>query len=78
MNCDWRWNSSPSRRNLDFSALMITDIVSSGSLLLMSREPACWEDINYPRVDLRLYKLDNVVSRKKQLLPLFSSLLESE
>src|SRR6056297_155728 len=64
-------------RQLDFSALMITDIVSNGSLLLMSREPACWEEINYPRVDLRLYKLDNVVSRKKQLLPLFATLLES-
>lgn len=64
-------------RNLDFSALMVTDIVSNGSLLLMSREPACWEEINYPRVDLRLYKLDKVVSRKKQLLPLFVSLLES-
>ncbi|QDS92304.1 Cobalt-dependent inorganic pyrophosphatase [Roseimaritima multifibrata] len=64
-------------RNLDFSALMITDIATNGSLLLMSREPACWEEINYPRVDLKLYKLDNVVSRKKQLLPLFSSLLET-
>lgn len=64
-------------RHLDFSALMITDIVSNGSLLLMSREPECWEEINYPRVDLRLYKLDSVVSRKKQLLPLFASLLET-
>ncbi len=65
-------------RNLHFSALLITDIVSSGSLLLMSNEPTSWEEINYPRVDLLLYKLDNVVSRKKQLLPLFVRLLATE
>lgn len=64
-------------RRLDFSALLVTDIVSNGSLLLLSREPADWEEINYPRVDLRLYKLDNVVSRKKQLLPLITRLLEN-
>jgi manganese-dependent inorganic pyrophosphatase len=43
----------------------------------MSQEPPGWEAINYPRVDRRLYKLDNVVSRKKQLLPLISRLLET-
>lgn len=63
--------------SLDFSALLITDISSSGSLLLMSREPDGWEEINYPQLENNLYKLDNVVSRKKQLLPLISSLLET-
>ena len=65
-----------SEDNLDFSALLITDISSNGSLLLMSREPDGWEEINYPQLEDKLYKLDNVVSRKKQLLPLISSLLE--
>jgi manganese-dependent inorganic pyrophosphatase len=64
-------------QRLDFSALLITDIASNGSLLLISREPAGWEDINYPQLEDRLYQLDDVVSRKKQLLPLISSLLES-
>ncbi|MEZ6115940.1 MAG: putative manganese-dependent inorganic diphosphatase [Pirellulaceae bacterium] len=64
------------RRGLDFSALMITDIASNGSLLLMSCEPAGWEDISYPRIDRHLYELAGVVSRKKQLLPLFARLLE--
>ncbi len=59
----------------DFSALLITDIVSNGSLLLMSREPEGWEEINYPQLEDRLYKLDDVVSRKKQLLPLIVNLL---
>lgn len=64
-------------KGLEFSALLVTDIVTNSSLLLMSQEPAGWEAINYPRVDRKLYKLDNVVSRKKQLLPLISRLLES-
>lgn len=65
-------------RNLDFSALLITDIVSNGSLLLMSREPDFWEEINFPRLERYLYQLDGVVSRKKQLLPLIAQLLETE
>jgi manganese-dependent inorganic pyrophosphatase len=62
---------------LEFSALLITDIASTGSLLMMSSEPAGWEDINYPELEDRLYKLEEVVSRKKQLLPLIISLLDS-
>jgi manganese-dependent inorganic pyrophosphatase len=62
---------------LDFCALLVTDIASNGSLLLMSREPDGWEEINYPQLEENLYQLDEVVSRKKQLLPLIISLLES-
>jgi manganese-dependent inorganic pyrophosphatase len=43
----------------------------------MNHEPDGWEEINYPELEDNLYKLDNVVSRKKQLLPLISSLLEA-
>ena len=64
------------RHRYDFSALMVTDIASNSSLLLMSREPIGWDEINYPRVDRHLYELEGVVSRKKQLLPLISRLLE--
>ena len=60
---------------LDFSALLITDIVSNGSLLFLSHESSAWEEINYPRLDRNLYELANVVSRKKQLLPLFAQLI---
>ncbi|WP_442508057.1 putative manganese-dependent inorganic diphosphatase [Novipirellula sp. SH528] len=63
--------------NLDFSALLVTDISSNGSLLLMSREPEGWDEINYPELEENLYKLEEVVSRKKQLLPLIISLLDS-
>ena len=63
------------RQKLDFSALLVTDVVSNGSLLLLSKESEAWEDINYPRLDRSLYQLENIVSRKKQLLPLISQLL---
>ncbi len=62
---------------LEFSALLVTDIASNGSLLLMSGEPEGWEEINYPQLEDKLYQLDEVVSRKKQLLPLIIRLLES-
>ncbi len=64
-------------RKLDFSLLLVTDIISNGSLLLMSSEPDFWEEINFPRLERFLYKLDGVVSRKKQLLPLVCQLLEN-
>jgi len=63
------------RQRLDFSALLVTDVVSNGSVLLLSRESEAWEEINYPRLDRGLYQLKNVVSRKKQLLPLVSQVL---
>ena len=63
------------QHKLDFAALLVTDIVSNGSLLLLSQESEAWEDINYPRLDRNLYELKGIVSRKKQLLPLISQLL---
>jgi len=65
------------RQGLEFSALLVTDVVSNGSVLLLSRESEAWEEINYPRLDRGLYELENVVSRKKQLLPLVSQVLAS-
>ena len=65
------------RHRLDFSALLVTDVVSNGSLLLLSRESEAWEEINYPRLGRGLYDLKNVVSRKKQLLPLLAQLIAS-
>ncbi|MFM8985060.1 MAG: putative manganese-dependent inorganic diphosphatase [Planctomycetia bacterium] len=63
------------RQRLDFSALLVTDVVTNGSLLLLSQEADAWEEINYPRLDRGLYELKGIVSRKKQLLPLVSQLL---
>jgi manganese-dependent inorganic pyrophosphatase len=55
----------------------VTDVVSNGSLLLLSKESDAWEEINYPRLDRGLYQLDTIVSRKKQLLPLITQLIQS-
>ncbi|MEI6241337.1 MAG: putative manganese-dependent inorganic diphosphatase [Planctomycetia bacterium] len=63
------------KQRLGFAALLVTDVVSNGSLLLLSKESEAFEDINYPRLDRSLYALENIVSRKKQLLPLISQLL---
>jgi len=62
-------------QELGFSTLLVTDVVSNGSLLLLSQESDAFEDINYPRLDRALYQLSDVVSRKKQLLPLICRLL---
>jgi manganese-dependent inorganic pyrophosphatase len=64
------------QRGLDFSALLVTDIMSNGSLLLLSEELEAWQKISYPRLEKQMYQLDGVVSRKKQLLPLIARLLE--
>jgi manganese-dependent inorganic pyrophosphatase len=65
------------KSGLQFSALLVTDVVSNGSLLLLSHESEAWDDINYPCLDRCLYQLPDVVSRKKQLLPLVSQVLAS-
>ncbi len=63
------------RRGLDFAALLVTDVVGQNSLLLLSHESEALDEINYPRLDRGLYELDDVVSRKKQLLPLLAQLI---
>ena len=65
------------QQRLDFAALLVTDVVTNGSLLLLSQESEAWEETNYPRLDPGLYSLKGIVSRKKQLLPLVSQLLHA-
>ncbi|MFM8952241.1 MAG: putative manganese-dependent inorganic diphosphatase [Planctomycetaceae bacterium] len=65
------------RSKLAFSALLVTDVVTNGSLLLLSQESDAWEDVNYPRLDRGLYSLKNVVSREKQLLPLITQIIQA-
>ncbi len=54
---------------IDFACLMITDITTQSSLLLVSGHPKIIGAIDYPAVDRNLYDLPGIVSRKKQLLP---------
>jgi manganese-dependent inorganic pyrophosphatase len=57
------------RRNYLFSALLVTDVVTQNSLLLAVGDENFIHQIDYPRAEAGVYKLHDVVSRKKQLLP---------
>ncbi|HSF81532.1 MAG TPA: DHHA2 domain-containing protein [Anaerolineales bacterium] len=64
------------RRGLDFSMLMVTDVVEGSSWLLLTDELAELSDLPYPRQPDGTRRADGVVSRKKQLLPVVLGLLE--
>jgi manganese-dependent inorganic pyrophosphatase len=52
-----------------FAALLITDVNTQNSLLLISAPAEFLDTITYPRRAANLFELNNVVSRKKQLVP---------
>ncbi len=54
---------------LFFSALLVTDINTQNSILLVSGAEEFRQQIDYPAAGPGLWQLDGVVSRKKQLLP---------
>jgi manganese-dependent inorganic pyrophosphatase len=53
----------------DFACLMITDITTQSSYLLVAGNPKIIASIDYPALEKNLYDLPGIVSRKKQLLP---------
>jgi manganese-dependent inorganic pyrophosphatase len=52
-----------------FAALLVTDITTQSSLLLVRGDERFSSQIDYPAVTTHIWQLDGVVSRKKQLLP---------
>jgi manganese-dependent inorganic pyrophosphatase len=64
-------------RGLDFSILMITDVVRSSSRLITIDPPPTFDDLPYPSQPDGTRFAEGVVSRKKQLLPVVLSLLET-
>jgi manganese-dependent inorganic pyrophosphatase len=52
-----------------FSALLVTDVTTQNSLLLVVGDEKFVRRIDYPRRGPGIYELRDVVSRKKQLLP---------
>ncbi len=66
-----------SSRGLNFAMLMVTDVVSGSSRLLISNEPPVLGGLPYPRQPDGTRMAEGVVSRKKQLLPVVLGLLES-
>jgi len=59
----------------EFSALLVTDVNTQKSLLLVRGDAAYTRLIDYPMDGEGIWQLDGVVSRKKQLLPYLSGLL---
>jgi manganese-dependent inorganic pyrophosphatase len=64
------------REALDFIALMVTDIVTSTSHLLCRGEGWIIGDLPFTRVAEGEFDLENMVSRKKQLVPSLHAVLE--
>ena len=55
-----------------FSCLLITDITKLSSVLLMANDPKFDDFITFQKVEDNVYYLKDVVSRKKQLIPLLT------
>ncbi len=60
-----------------FSALMVTDITALSSLLLIAAESPFLQSLTLPKQEESVFILRDVVSRKKQLMPLLSEIVES-
>jgi manganese-dependent inorganic pyrophosphatase len=62
---------------LAFAALLVTDINTQNSLLLVKGDPAFIERIGYPHVEQdEIFDMPGIVSRKKQLIPYLTSLIK--
>ncbi|MEX2466942.1 MAG: putative manganese-dependent inorganic diphosphatase [Gemmatimonadota bacterium] len=67
---------SRTAEGLDFTALLVTDVKSQDSLLMVSGSPVLVDAITYtPIYPGEIYSLPGVVSRKKQLLPFLTGTL---
>ena len=63
-------------KNLDFTMLMVTDVVRGSSRIILSHPPTELDDLPYILQPDTTRLADGVVSRKKQLLPVVLGLLE--
>jgi manganese-dependent inorganic pyrophosphatase len=59
-----------------FSAIMVTDVTKLTSILFIAAEHKFLQTIEFPRQDEGVYLLADIVSRKKQLLPLLAEQVE--
>ncbi len=59
-----------------FSALMVTDVTELTSILFVSGDKSFTGVLSFPKMDTSVYILKDIVSRKKQLMPLLAELVE--
>jgi len=64
------------KKSYFFSALLVTDVGSNSSLLVVAGPDVLLKLIDYPLVEEGVFELAGVVSRKKQLLPYLSHCLK--
>ena len=57
------------KRAYFFSSLLVTDVTTQSSLLLVVGDEKFIRRIDHPRVERGIYEMRDIVSRKKQLLP---------
>jgi manganese-dependent inorganic pyrophosphatase len=70
-------NKLREQRGLDFGMLMVTDVVGNSSRLVLVNPPPLLDDLPYPKLQDGSFQAEDVVSRKKQLLPVVLGLLEA-
>jgi manganese-dependent inorganic pyrophosphatase len=61
-----------------FSTLLVTDVATQSSLLLVVGDEKFIKRIDHPRLEPGIYELRDVVSRKKQLLPYLTHCLREK
>lgn len=58
-----------------FAALLVTDITKLSSLMFVASDGRLEQILNFPRQDEHIYYMKDIVSRKKQLIPLLGELV---
>lgn len=58
-----------------FNALLVTDITKLSSIMFLASDPSFEQVIHLPIQDEHIYYMQNIVSRKKQLIPLLTEML---
>ena len=59
-----------------FSALLVTDITKLSSIMLIAGDEKFVQQLDFPKQEENVFYLKDVVSRKKQLVPMLSEQLE--
>jgi len=62
-------------KGYDFAAMLVTDINTQNSLLLVQGSAEFARLIDFPDASEKIWRLDGIVSRKKQLLPYLTALV---
>ena len=74
---DARPNDERAKNGRLFAALLVTDIIRLSSLLVISAPADFLQTLTLPQQEDNVYYMKDIVSRKKQLMPILSEILEN-